>query len=84
MERLARIRIVPSPVLATGLPIRPGPFSWESLYSVTIPSLTAGTHAIHAVFLGSIAGAGNFNDSVSGDITQTVPHDDHAAPRRTG
>ena len=50
----------------------PGFQPWERFYSITVSNLTAGTHAIHAVFLGGIAGAGNFNDSISANITQTV------------
>jgi Bacterial Ig-like domain (group 3) len=48
------------------------PGAW--FYSVTLSGLTAGTHAIHAFFLGGIdlVTGDSFNDSISETITHTV------------
>jgi hypothetical protein len=44
-----------------------------STFSITISSLTAGSHSsIHAVFTGGASDHKSYNDSISGNITQTV------------
>jgi YDG domain/Bacterial Ig-like domain (group 3) len=44
-----------------------------STFSITISSLAAGSHSsIHAVFIGGASGHMSYNDSISGNITQTV------------